>query len=79
MDQQTLRDRLYGCYVTIPTMFNDDDELSVNLDGIRQHVEFLIDGGIQTGTGVLLACGAAGDFSSMSFDERVAVAGAVVD
>ena len=78
-DQQTLRERLYGCYVTIPTMFNDDDELSVNLDGIRQHVEFLIDGGIQTGTGVLLACGAAGDFSSMSFDERVAVAGAVVD
>ena len=79
MDQQTLRDRLYGCYVTIPTMFNDDDELSVNLDGIRQHVEFLINGGIQTGTGVLLACGAAGDFSSMSFDERVTVAGTVVD
>ena len=50
MDQQTLRDRLYGCYVTIPTMFNDDDEMSVNFDGIRQHVEFLIDGGIQTGT-----------------------------
>ena len=79
MDQDTLRERLYGCYVTIPTMFNDDDEMSVNLDGIRQHVEFLIDGGIRTGTGVLLACGAAGDFSSMSFDERVTVAGVVVD
>ena len=44
MDRQTLRERLYGCYVTIPTMFNDDDEMSVNLDGIRQHVEFLING-----------------------------------
>ena len=29
MDQDTLRERLYGCYVTIPTMFNDDDEMSV--------------------------------------------------
>lgn len=79
MDRETLRDRLYGCYVTIPTMFHDDDGLSVNLDAMRQHVEFLIDGGIRTGTGVLLACGAAGDFSSMSFAERVAVAGTVVD
>ena len=42
MNQETLRERLYGCYVTIPTMFNDDDEMSVNLDGIRQHVEFLM-------------------------------------
>ena len=79
MDQQTLRERLYGCYVTIPTMFHDDDDFSLNLDAMRQHVEFLIDGGIRTGTGVLLAGGAAGDFSAMTFDERVTVAEAVVD
>ena len=73
-----LRKRLQGCYVTLPTMFRDDDELSVDLDAMRGHVRFLIDGGITTGTGVLLAGGAAGDFSTMTFDERVAVAEAVV-
>ncbi len=78
MERQIARHRLCGCYVTIPTMFHDDD-LSVNLDAIRRHTRFLIDGGIVTGTGVLLAGGAAGDFSTMTFDERVQVAEAVVE
>ena len=73
MDTTQSRDRLTGCYVTIPTMFRDDDELSVDLDAIARHVEFLIDGGCVTGDAVLLAGGAAGDFSTMTFDERVAV------
>ena len=72
------RKRLQGCYVTLPTMFRDDVELSVDLDAMRRHVRFLVDGGITTGTGVLLAGGAAGDFSTMTFDERVAVTEAVV-
>ena len=72
------RKRLQGCYVTLPTMFRDDAELSVDLDAMRRHVRFLVDGGITTGTGVLLAGGAAGDFSTMTFDERVAVTEAVV-
>ena len=55
------RKRLQGCYVTLPTMFRDDAELSVDLDAMRRHVRFLVDGGITTGTGVLLAGGAAGD------------------
>jgi len=78
MDRNRARQRLTGCYVTIPTMFRDDD-LSVDIPAIRRHVRFLIDGGITTGTGVLLAGGAAGDFSTMTFDERVAVASAVVE
>lgn len=77
MDWQTVRNRLCGCYVTIPSMFRDED-LAVNLDAIRRHVLFLIEGGITTGTGVLLAGGAAGDFSTMTFAERVQVAEAVV-
>jgi dihydrodipicolinate synthase/N-acetylneuraminate lyase len=79
MDQKTLRERLYGCYVTIPTMFHDDDEFSLNLDAMQEHVRFLLDGGMRTGTGVLLAGGAAGDFSTMTFDERVAITEAVVE
>ena len=78
MDPAEARANLVGCYVTIPTLFRDPD-LSVDLDAIRTHVRFLVDGGLTTGTAVLLAGGAAGDFSTLTFDERVAVAEAVVD
>jgi dihydrodipicolinate synthase/N-acetylneuraminate lyase len=78
MDPGEARRRLVGCYVTIPTMFRDPD-LAIDTDGIRRHVRFLIDGGLTTGNAVLLAGGAAGDFSTMTFDERITVAEAVVD
>jgi len=59
-------------------MFKDPD-LEVDLDAIRTHVRFLIKGGIDQSTGVLLAGGAAGSFSTMSFDERVQVTRAIVE
>ena len=58
-------------------MFRDDD-LELDLEAVTRHVRFLLDGGFRTGNGVLLAGGAAGDFSTMSFDERVALTDAVV-
>ncbi|MFN2467782.1 MAG: dihydrodipicolinate synthase family protein [Gaiellaceae bacterium] len=79
MDRELARSRLHGCYVTIPTMFSDNDGLAVDLPAIRRHVRFVIEGGIRTGRGVLLAGGGAGDFSTLTFDERVAVAKAVVE
>lgn len=78
MDTARSRDRLSGCYVTIPTMFRDPD-LEVDLDAIRRHVRFLIDGGLVEGDAVLLAGGAAGDFSTLTFDERLAIIDAVVE
>lgn len=78
MDTATSRDRMQGCYVTIPTMFRDPD-LEVDFDAIRRHVRFLIAGGLTTGSAVLLTGGAAGDFSTLTFDERVAIVEAVVD
>jgi len=54
MATNVARGRLCGCYVTIPTMFRDAD-LAVDLPAIRRHVRFLVEGGITTGTGVLLA------------------------
>ena len=78
MDFAEHRRRLCGCYTTIPTLFHDRD-LELNLPSLKRHVEFLIQGGIREGTGVLLAGGAAGDFSTMSFEERVQVAEAVIE
>ena len=72
-DFERQRARLEGCYTTIPTMFRDDADLSVDHDAIRRHVRFLIDGGLTTGNAVLLAGGAAGDFSTMTYDERLSV------
>ena len=78
MDRERARDRLSGCYVTVPTMFRDQD-LELDLESTRQHVRFLIEGGINESTGVILAVGAAGDFPVMSFDERVRVAEAIIE
>ena len=71
------RRRYGGCYVTVPTPFSDGD-MSIDFGALRAHVNYLIEGGIVTGDGMLLAGGAAGDFSTMTFEERVEVARTVV-
>src|SRR5262249_37471713 len=77
MDREKLKKSLEGCYITVPTMFRDPD-LEVDTGAIRRHVKFLLSRGINAENAVLLAGGAAGDFSTMSFDERKMVAEAVV-
>jgi dihydrodipicolinate synthase/N-acetylneuraminate lyase len=73
MDWQSLKRKLEGCYITVPTMFRDPD-LEVDTAAIKRHVAFLQQHGINAKNGVLLAGGAAGDFSAMTFDERRMVA-----
>jgi dihydrodipicolinate synthase/N-acetylneuraminate lyase len=77
MDAGRARQRLEGCYITIPTMFRDPD-LALNLPAIGRHVGWLIERGIDARTGTFLAGGAAGDFSTMTFDERLQVAETVI-
>jgi dihydrodipicolinate synthase/N-acetylneuraminate lyase len=77
MNRDRSKSRLCSCYVTVPTMFRDPD-LELNLPAMQRHVRFLLAGGIQEGTGVLLAGGAAGDFSTMSLAERFQVAETVI-
>ena len=72
------RPPLVGCYITIPTMFTDPD-LELDCPAIQRHVRFLRDRGVRAGNGVLLAGGAAGDFSTMTLDERIRVAEVVRD
>lgn len=79
VDFEKLKSRLAGCYVTIPTAFEDSAGFPVNHQAIRAYVRFLIDNGLNTEYATLLAGGAAGDFSTMSFEERIGVGETVVD
>lgn len=79
MKPEQLKSLLEGCYVTVPTPFSDVEGMPVNENALRQYVRFLIDNGLNADNATLLAGGAAGDFSTMSFDERELVASIVVD
>ena len=79
MQNDRLKSLLEGCYVTIPTPFADESGLPVNEAALRAYVRFLIDGGLNADNATFLAGGAAGDFSTMTFDERARVAGIVID
>jgi dihydrodipicolinate synthase/N-acetylneuraminate lyase len=76
VDRQTMIKRLGGCYLAVPTLF--DDDLALNLDGMRRHVEFMLAGGLREGNAVLLVNGAAGEFPVLSLDERRQTAETVV-
>jgi len=74
-----LKKLLEGCYVTVPTPFEDVDGLPVNERALRTYVRFLLDAGLTAEYATFLAGGAAGDFSTMSFEERARVASIVID
>ncbi|HEY7095774.1 MAG TPA: dihydrodipicolinate synthase family protein [Terriglobales bacterium] len=78
MRRDERREKLTGCYVTVPTIFRDET-LDLDLDATGRNVRFLLNQGIRTGTGVLLAGGAAGDFSTMTIEERLAVGKRVIE
>jgi len=78
MNRDALKKRLEGCYVTVPTMFKDPD-FELDLAATRGNVKFLMDRGINADNAVLLSGGAAGDFSTMTFDERLLVAEAILE
>ena len=70
MDYEKLKIKLEGCYVTVPTPFKDTKNLPLNFDALNDYVEFLLGNGLNSNNCALLFGGAAGDFSTMSFDER---------
>jgi len=79
VDAQRLRQRLRGCYVTVPTPFADAPGFPVKEQALRSYVRFLIDNGLGGRYATFLAGGAAGDFSTMTFEERRRVAAVVID
>jgi dihydrodipicolinate synthase/N-acetylneuraminate lyase len=79
VDPKRLKSRLEGCYVTVPTPFVDAPGLPVNEEALRIYVRFLLRGGLNEKYATLLTGGAAGDFSTMTFEERIGVAEVVAD
>ncbi len=76
-DIEKIKRDLRGPMMPIITCFKDD--LSLDLATIQDNVRFLVDGGIVTGQGVMLAVGAGGDFPMMSLGERKDTAAAIVE
>ena len=70
---------LRGPYVTIPTPFKDVPGLPLDENALVEYVRHVVDGGITNGSGVILAGGAAGDFSTMTLEERMHVARTVIE
>jgi len=79
VDPESAKTKLRGCYVTIPTPFEDAPGFPVDERALRHYVRFLIDNGLEGGYATFLAGGAAGDFSTMTFEERRRVASVVID
>jgi dihydrodipicolinate synthase/N-acetylneuraminate lyase len=77
-DRERAQARISGCFIPMPTLFHGDN-LDVNLKGMRRHTRFMLDGGVREGNGVLMVSGSAGDFTSLSIDERIAILEAVLD
>jgi dihydrodipicolinate synthase/N-acetylneuraminate lyase len=74
-----MKKALEGCYVTIPTPFRDTPGMEVDEKALRAYVRFLVDAGLTADYATFLAGGAAGDFSTMTIEERIGVAEIVVD
>jgi 4-hydroxy-tetrahydrodipicolinate synthase len=79
LNADRLKSKLEGCYVTIPTPFRDEPGYPINEQALRSYVRFLLGGGLKENYATLLAAGAAGDFSTMSFKERIVVAEIVIE
>ena len=66
--RESWRKNLRGHIVPICTTFNED--YSLNTEGFRHHVRYIIEHGICADYGMILVSGAAGEHPALSFDER---------
>lgn len=54
-DPATLKEKLAGCYVTVPTPFADRDGWPVDEQALRSYVRFLLDHGLTADYATFLA------------------------
>jgi len=77
MNREQVKSKLTGCYIAIPTIFDKDEE--VDLNAMRRHVRWLIGKGVKEGNGMILVGGAAGEFATLTLDERKEMADALCE
>ena len=77
MTPQQAKRRWKGPVIPVLTIFNDD--LSLDLEGLRTNIRYLLDTGAKVGNTVLLVCGAGGDFPVLTTEERKSVAETVAE
>ena len=77
MTAEDAKRRWRGPVVPVLTIFGDD--LSLDLEGLRSNIRYLLDAGARVGNTVLLVCGAGGDFPVLTTNERKRVAETVAD
>ena len=77
MDIKEVKQQLCGPMIPVITHLKAD--LSVDEEAIKKEVNHLVERGLVTGQGVLLAVGAGGDFNMLSPAERKLAAKAIVD
>lgn len=67
------------CGPMIPVITHLHEDLTINVEAIKKEVNNLVERGIVTGQGVLLAVGAGGDFNMLNVEERKTAAQAIVE
>jgi dihydrodipicolinate synthase/N-acetylneuraminate lyase len=77
MDVAAVKQVLRGPMIPVITHLNEHS--SVDVESIKYNVNYLIDHGITTGQGVLLAVGAGGDFNMLSLANRKLAAQTIVE
>lgn len=73
MDITTLRTRLRGILVYSVTPFLSDEASSVDEEGLRRNIRYLVGRGIR----IIVPCGGTGEFSALELEEHQQVVGAV--
>lgn len=68
MDVQQAKARFSGPMVSVATPFTED--FGLDLKALERNIKFMIDHGLKTGRGVLLAAAAGGEFPMLSTQER---------
>jgi len=77
MDVAAVKQVLRGPMIPVITNLRDDQ--TADVDAITYNVNYVIEHGIVTGQGVLLAVGAGGDFNMLSMADRKLAAKTIVD
>jgi len=65
---EELKEKICGVVVVMTTPFKSNFELDE--EGLREHTRFLLDSGIQEGTGVLVPTGSTGECPMLSDEEK---------